>query len=63
MRLPSEDLEKTIKYTSLELSTVVKDICLKVLRISMAVEAVGMEKISKKNIKSKEMRASKSSDV
>lgn len=63
LRLASEDLEKAIKYTGLELGTVVRDICLKVIGISTVMVAVGIETLLKENIQSEEMRASRSSDI
>lgn len=46
MRLLSDDHEKAIKYASLELRMVVRNICLKVIGLSIVMEAVGMEKIT-----------------
>lgn len=48
LRVSSEDIEKAIRYTSLKLRTVVwmRDICLKIIGISMVMEAVEVDKIT-----------------
>lgn len=48
MRVSSEDIEKAIRHTSLKLRTVVwmRDICLKIIGISMVMEAVEVDKIT-----------------
>lgn len=48
LRLPSEDLNKAIRYTSLELRALVwmRDIYLKLIVILMVMEGVGVDKIT-----------------